>query len=106
MDYQESRLQACEGMRRPRKEANRRTGLKQTCKLLKAFRQSKTSLRKRSEDEEKVLRKIMSLVCIVRKMSSTGRSDKGLRWSIREQLAELCMQGWKNDDEHEPVLEE
>ena len=63
------------------------------------------SLRKRSADEEKVFKRIKSLMCIVRKMSSIGRSGKGLRWRTSQQLAELCMQGWMNA-EYELALEE
>ena len=31
------------------------------------------------------------------KMSAVGRSGQGLRWNIRQQLAELCEQGRMND---------
>ena len=64
--------------------------------LLRAFRQRRKNLRRRSEDEENVLVKIETLMCVVRKMSATGRSGKGLRCNV-SQLAEICKQGWMND---------
>ena len=48
---------------------------------------------------KKVLEGIRNLMCIVRKMSSMGRSGK------RSKMAEQCMQGWMHD-ECEPLLEE
>ena len=53
---------------------------------------------------KKVLGSMKSLMCMTRKMSSVGRSSKGRRWWIRQQLAELRMQGWMND-EYEPGTE-
>ena len=47
----------------------------------------------------------MNLMCIVTKVSTIGRRGKGLRWKISQLLAELCMQGWMND-EYEPAQEE
>ena len=46
--------------------------------------QTKRSLGKRSDNEEKVLIGIKSLMFVVRKMSSIGRSGKGLRWRISQ----------------------
>ena len=45
----------------------------------------KRSLRKRSEDEEKVLRRIKNLLCVVSKMSSIGRS--GIRSKLEDRSA-------------------
>ena len=59
--------------------------------LLKAFRQEENSLRKRNEDEDKVLYSLKN-------MSSIGRRGKGRRWRISQQLAEQCMQGSMNDE--------
>ena len=60
---------------------------------------------RKSENEEKVLRRITNLMCIVKKMSKIGRGGKGPRWRISEQLTDLSMQGWMND-EYEPALGE
>ena len=62
-------------------------------------------MRKSSENEEKVSRRIKNPMCIAKMMSPIGRSGKGPRWRTRRQLAELCMQGWINN-EYEPALEE
>ena len=73
--------------------------------LLKSFRQRRKSFKKKkSVDVEKVFmrRKIM---CIVRKMSAIGRGGKGGRCLISQELAELCMQGFMNE-EYEPAFEE
>ena len=37
---------------------------------------------KLKEDEGKVLKRMKNLMCVVRKMSSVGRSGKGRRWRI------------------------
>ena len=73
--------------------------------LLIAFRQGKKTLWTRSEGEDKVLQRIEYLMCILRKMSSIGRCGRSRRWRISQQSAELCMQGWMND-EYEPSLED
>ena len=44
--------------------------------MLKVFGQKRKSLRKKSANEEKVLRIITALSCVVRKVSAVGRSDK------------------------------
>ena len=36
-------------------------------------------------------------MCVGMKMSAVGRSSKGSRWIISQQLAESCKQGWIND---------
>ena len=52
-----------------------------------------------------MLRRIENLKCTARRTSATGRSGKGRIWRMSQQLAELCMQGWMND-ECESALEE
>ena len=36
-------------------------------------------------------------MCVVRKMTSVGRSDKVSRLNISQQLAKFYKQGWMND---------
>ena len=59
-------------------------------------------VRRRSEDDEKGWSRIKHLMCVVRKMSATGRIGKGLRWDV-SQLGERCKQRWTSDM-HELVL--
>ena len=46
-------------------------------------------MKKKSVDEEKVLRRITNLLCVVKKMGAIRRSGKGQRWRISQQVAEL-----------------
>ena len=58
--------------------------------LSQAFRQRRTSLRTRSKDDGKVLRKINKLMCVVRTMGGVGRCGRGSGWDVSQQLAESC----------------
>ena len=64
--------------------------------LLRAFNQSKNSLRKRKEDK-KSLEKGTFLMCVIGKTSAIGGIGKGLRWNVSRQLAGICKQGWMSD---------
>ena len=55
------------------------------------------SLWRRSKYESTMMKRINLLMCVLRNMSAVGRSGKGSRWNIRQQLAEICKQGWMND---------